>query len=62
VVETERRREDLAVYSQEAVSVWGTGLSGGALDSVRWCTGQCPVRQDASAEEVALGNLLTAYG
>jgi hypothetical protein len=25
----------LAVYSQEAVSVWGTGLSGGALDSVR---------------------------
>src|SRR5688572_13863054 len=25
----------LAVYSQEAVSVWGTGLSGGAPDSVR---------------------------
>jgi hypothetical protein len=25
------------VYSQEAVSVWGTGLSGGAPDSVRWC-------------------------
>ena len=25
----------MAVYSQEAVSVWGTGLSGGAPDSVR---------------------------
>jgi hypothetical protein len=25
----------LAVYSQEAGSVWGTGLSGGAPDSVR---------------------------
>jgi hypothetical protein len=25
----------LAVYSQKAVSVWGTGLSGGAPDSVR---------------------------
>jgi hypothetical protein len=44
----------MAVYSQEAVSVWGTGLSGGALD--------CPVRQAASAEEAALGNSLTAYG
>jgi hypothetical protein len=50
------------VYSQEAVSVWGTGLFGGAQDSVRWCTGQCPVRQAASAEEAALGNWLTAYG
>jgi hypothetical protein len=43
------------VYSQEAVPVWGTGLSGGAPDSVRWCTGQCPVRQAASAEDAALG-------
>ena len=25
----------MAVYSQQAVSVWGTGLSGGAPDSVR---------------------------
>ena len=25
------------MYSQGAVSVWGTGLSGGAPDSVRWC-------------------------
>ena len=77
------------MYSQEAVSVWGTGLSGGAPDSVRcarlasselpalgsrqrrtainhrtvrWCTGQCPVRQVASSEVAALGNLPTAYG
>jgi hypothetical protein len=50
------------VYSQKAVSVWGTGLSGGALDSVRWCTGQCPVRQAASGELAALGNSPTAYG
>ena len=34
MLETERR-EELAVYSQKAVSVWGTGLSGGAPDSVR---------------------------
>ena len=33
--ERRRRREDLAVYSQGAASVWGTGLSGGAPDSVR---------------------------
>jgi hypothetical protein len=50
------------MYSQKAVSVWGTGLSGGAPDSVRWCTGQCPVRQAASSEVAALGNLPTAYG
>jgi hypothetical protein len=30
-----RFREKLAVYSQKAVSVWSTGLSGGAPDSVR---------------------------
>jgi hypothetical protein len=50
------------VYSQQTVSVWGTGLSGGAPDNVRWCTGQCPVRQAPSAEEPTLGNLLTTYG
>jgi hypothetical protein len=50
VLETEKKkkRRMLAVYSQQAVSVWGTG--------------QCPVRQAASAEEAALRNLLTAYG
>src|SRR5688500_3418139 len=30
-----KKREELAVYSQEAVSVWGTGLSGGAPNSVQ---------------------------
>jgi hypothetical protein len=57
-----KRREDLAVYSQGAVSVWGTGLSGGAPDSVRWCTGQCPVRQAVSAEEAALGFFSGDFG
>jgi hypothetical protein len=51
-----KRRKELVV------SVWGTGLSGGAPDIVRWCTGQCPVRQFASGELAALGNLPTAYG
>jgi hypothetical protein len=60
--ERRRRREDLAVCSQGAVSVWGTGLSGGAPDSVRWCTGQCPVRQAASAEEAALGFFSGDFG
>jgi hypothetical protein len=30
--------------------------------TVRWCTGQCPVRQAGSGELAALGNKLTAYG
>jgi hypothetical protein len=30
--------------------------------TVRWCTGQCPVRQAGSGELVALENKLTAYG
>jgi hypothetical protein len=29
--------------------------------TVRWCTGQCPVRQAGSGELAALGNELTAY-
>jgi hypothetical protein len=45
----------LAVYSQQAVSVWGTGLSGGAPDSVRCARLPRP-------EDAALGNLPTAYG
>jgi hypothetical protein len=40
----------LAVYSQQAVSVWGTGLSGGAPDSVRCARLPRP-------EDAALGNL-----
>jgi hypothetical protein len=30
--------------------------------TVRWCTGQCPVRQAGSGEKDALGNLSAAYG
>jgi hypothetical protein len=45
----------LAVYSQQAVSVWGTGLSGGAPDSVRCARLPRP-------EDAALGKLPTAYG
>ena len=45
----------MAVYSQGAVSVWGTGLSGGAPDSVRCARLPRP-------EDAALGNLPTAYG
>jgi hypothetical protein len=43
------------VYSQQAVSVWGTGLSGGAPDSVRCARLPRP-------EDAALGKLPTAYG
>jgi hypothetical protein len=38
-----------------------TLLSLGARDSVRWCTGQCPVRQAGSGELAALGKNLTVY-
>jgi hypothetical protein len=34
---------------------------GGAPDSVRWCTGQCPVRQAGVCQLAALGKQLTAY-
>jgi hypothetical protein len=34
----------------------------GAPDSVRWCTGQCPMRQAGSGELAALGKKLTVYG
>jgi hypothetical protein len=34
----------------------------GAPDSVRWCTGQCPVCQAGSGELAALRKELTAYG
>jgi hypothetical protein len=36
-------------------------VSGGAPDSVRWCTGQCTVRQAGSCELAALGNELATY-
>jgi hypothetical protein len=38
-----------------------TGLSGGAPDSVPWCTGQCPVRQAGSGELAALGTSTAVY-
>jgi hypothetical protein len=47
--------EKLVVYSQKTARSGCTGLSRGAPDSVRWCTGQCPVRQAGSGELVALG-------
>jgi hypothetical protein len=37
-------------------------LSLGAPDSVRWCTGQCPVRQADSGELAVLGKPSAAYG
>jgi hypothetical protein len=30
--------------------------------TVRWCTGQCPVRQTGSGELAALGSSTTVYG
>jgi hypothetical protein len=37
-------------------------LSLGAPDSVRWCIGQCPVRQADSGELAALGKSSATYG
>jgi hypothetical protein len=34
----------------------------GAPDSVRWCTGQCPVCQAGDCQLAALGKRSTAYG
>jgi hypothetical protein len=48
--------------SQDSAQSGSTRLPGGAPDSVRWCTGQCPVRQAGSGELAALGKNLTAYG
>jgi hypothetical protein len=41
--------------SAKATSVW-------VHRTVRWCTGQCPMRQAGSGELAALGKELTAYG
>ena len=49
-----RIREEMALFSQ-ASSVW-------VHRTVRWCTGQCPVRQAGLGELAALGKELTAYG
>jgi hypothetical protein len=53
-------RRDGLVQPKPALSGC-TGLSGGAPDSCRWCTGQCPVCPAGSGELAALGNKLTAY-
>jgi hypothetical protein len=46
--------KEMALFSQSLRSL-------GAQDSVRWCTGQCPVRQDGSGELAALGTSTTVY-
>jgi hypothetical protein len=45
---------EMALFSQSQLYL-------GAPDSVRWCTGQCPVPQAGSGELAALGKKLTAY-
>jgi hypothetical protein len=52
----------LGSSSQDSAQSGSTGLSGGASDSVRWCTGQCSVRQAGSCELAALGISSVAYG
>jgi hypothetical protein len=47
--------EKLAMCSQKTAPSGCTGLSGGAPDSVRWRTGQCPVRQAGFCQLAALG-------
>ena len=44
----------MALFSQRQLGL-------GAPDSVRWCTGQCPVRQAGVCQLAALGKQLTAY-
>jgi hypothetical protein len=52
----------LSLSSQDSAESGSTGLSGGAPDSVQWCTGQCLVRQAGLSEVAALGNSLATYG
>jgi hypothetical protein len=52
----------LGTSSQDSAQSGSIGLSGGAPDSVRWYTGQCPVRQAGSCELAALGISSAAYG
>jgi hypothetical protein len=44
----------MALFSQRQLGL-------GAPDSVRWCTGQCLVRQAGVSQPAALGKQLTAY-
>jgi hypothetical protein len=54
--------ENTWLEQPKTVQSGSTRLSDGAPDSVRWCTGQCPVRQAGSGEKAALGNSPAAYG
>jgi hypothetical protein len=51
----------LGSSSQDSAQSGSTGLSGGAPESVRWCTRQCPVRQAGSCKLAALGISSAAY-
>jgi hypothetical protein len=57
VLETGKIKLELkmALFSQSQLSL-------GAPNSVRWCTGQCPVRQAHSGELAALGKSSATYG
>jgi hypothetical protein len=45
----------MAKFSQSLLSL-------GSPDSVRWRTGQCPVRQAGSGQQAALGTSTAVYG
>jgi hypothetical protein len=56
VLESEKRQLKKTWLKQPRLySVW-------VHRTVRWCTGQCPVRQAGSGEKAALGNSSAAYG
>jgi hypothetical protein len=52
--EKSNRKRD-GFVQPKTVQSGSTGLSGGAPNSVWWCTEQCPVRQAGSGELAALG-------
>jgi hypothetical protein len=54
--------EKLGSSSHDSAQSGCTGLSDGAPDSDRWCTGQCPVRQAGAGQLAALGNSTAVYG
>jgi hypothetical protein len=71
VLEIERRKEE-KTWLCAAKGLFRSGapdcpvvhrtVSGGAPDSVRWSTGQCPVHQAALAEEATLGFFSGDFG
>jgi hypothetical protein len=52
----------MALFSQSQFCLGAPDCPVVHQDSVRWCTGQCPVRQTGSDELAALEKKLTAYG